>query len=171
MDVHMSYLGTLIPEEPCCVFYPTRWEVYWGLTHVFFLLVLWFDITHIHTHTHKLKYLAKLAFILNDWAVLWVVICLVHLTVCFCHVTYVFQNESILYSCLNVKELLAWSRHKIWSLSDCNWTQTHNHLVHKWTLKHLAKLLQARSSLTFRQLECGFTLKCVCDITGVNRGK
>ena len=24
MDVHMSYLGTLIPEEPCCVFYPTR---------------------------------------------------------------------------------------------------------------------------------------------------
>ena len=25
-----------------------------------------------------------------------------------------------LYSCLNVKELLTWSRHKIWSLSDCN---------------------------------------------------
>ena len=25
-------------------------------------------------------------------------------------------------------------------LSDCNWTRTHNHLVHKRTLNHLAKL-------------------------------
>ena len=32
---------------------------------------------------------------------------------------------------------------KIWcrsSLSDCNWTRTHNHLVLKRTLNHLAKL-------------------------------
>ena len=36
-----------------------------------------------------------------------------HLTVCSCHVTYAFQSESTLYSCLNVKELLARSRHKI----------------------------------------------------------
>ena len=42
--------------------------------------------------------------------------------------------------CLNAKEILAWSRHEIWSLSDCNWTRTHNHLVHKRTLNHLAKL-------------------------------
>ena len=42
-------------------------------------------------------------------------------------------------SCLNVKELLAWSRHIIWSLSDCNWTQTQNHLVRKRTLNYLAK--------------------------------
>ena len=42
--------------------------------------------------------------------------------------------------CLNVKELLAQSRRQIWSLSDCNWTRTHNHLVHKQTLNHLAKL-------------------------------
>ena len=46
-------------------------------------------------------------------------------------------------SCLNVKELLAWSRHEILSLIDCNWTWTHNHLVHKQTLN---------------------TLKCICDI-------
>ena len=26
------------------------------------------------------------------------------------------------------------------SLSDCNWTRTHNHLVRKRTLKHLTKL-------------------------------
>ena len=45
------------------------------------------------------------------------------------------------------------------SLSDCNETRTPNHLVHKRTLNHLAKLakwisrlLRARSSLTFRQL-------------------
>ena len=35
------------------------------------------------------------------------------LTVCSYHVTYVFQSESTLYSCLNVKELLALSRHEI----------------------------------------------------------
>ena len=66
-------------------------------------------------------------------------------TVCSCHVTYTFQSESTLFSCLNVKELLAQSRHKIWSLSDCNWTRAHNHLVHKWTLNHLAKLTKRLS--------------------------
>ena len=30
-----------------------------------------------------------------------------NMTVCSCHVTYAFQSESTLYSCLNVKELLA----------------------------------------------------------------
>ena len=59
--------------------------------------------------------------------------------VCSCHVTYVFQSE-FTHSCLHVKELLAWSRHEIWSLSVCNWTQTHSHLVRKQTLNHLAKL-------------------------------
>ena len=38
------------------------------------------------------------------------------LTVCSCHVTYAFQSESTLYSCLNVKELLASSRCKIFQL-------------------------------------------------------
>ena len=33
-----------------------------------------------------------------------------------CHT---FQSESILYSCLNVKELVARRRREIWSLSDC----------------------------------------------------
>ena len=36
-----------------------------------------------------------------------------NLTVCSCHVTYAFQSESIIYSCLNVKELLARSRREI----------------------------------------------------------
>ena len=63
------------------------------------------------------------------------------MTVCSCLVTHAFQSESTLYSCLNVKELLARSRHKIWSLSDCNWTRTQNLLVCKRTLNHLAKWL------------------------------
>ena len=62
------------------------------------------------------------------------------MAVCSCHVTYAFQSDSTLYSCLNVKELLAWSRHEIWSLSDCNWSRTQNHLLRKRTLNHLAKL-------------------------------
>ena len=41
--------------------------------------------------------------------------------------------------CLNVKELLARSKRHIWSLND-NKIQTHNNLVCKWTLNHLAKL-------------------------------
>ena len=44
--------------------------------------------------------------------------------------------------CLNVKELLARSRCHILSLSDSNVIWTHNHLVHKRTLKHLAKLVK-----------------------------
>ena len=35
------------------------------------------------------------------------------LTVCSCHVMHVFQSESTLYSCLNVKELLGRSRLEI----------------------------------------------------------
>ena len=65
---------------------------------------------------------------------------LISLTVCSCHVTYAFPSESTLYSYLNVKELIARSRREIWRLSDCNWTQTHNHLVQKQTHNHLAKL-------------------------------
>ena len=64
------------------------------------------------------------------------------LSVCSYHVTYAFQSESTLYSCLNVKELFARSRREILSLSDCNWTRTHNHLVHKRRINHLAKLVK-----------------------------
>ena len=52
-----------------------------------------------------------------------------------------FQSESTLFSCLNVKELLAQSRRDIWSLSGNNGTRTHNHLVCKATLHQIAKLI------------------------------
>ena len=42
-----------------------------------------------------------------------------------------FESESTLYSCLNVKDLLAWHRRNIWSLSDRNGIRTHNHSVRK----------------------------------------
>ena len=71
-------------------------------------------------------------------------------TVCSYHVTYAFQSESTLHSCLNFKELLARSRREISNLSDCNWTRTHNHLVHKRTLNHLAKLASLAKWLSVR---------------------
>ena len=90
----------------------------------------------------------------NDWAVCWILICQVHLTVCSCHVTYMFQTESTVYSCLNVKELLARSRRKIWNSSDCNWTWTQNHFVHKQTLNHLAKLAKWLSCAEYLSVWC-----------------
>ena len=57
-----------------------------------------------------------------------------------CHVRVSEWIHITLYSCLNVRELLAQNRRDIWSLSDYNKTWTHNHLVRKWTLNHLAKL-------------------------------
>ena len=50
------------------------------------------------------------------------------------------QWSSTLYSWLNAREILAWNRHGIWSLSDRNGTWTHNHLVCKRILNHLTKL-------------------------------
>ena len=96
-------------------------------------------------------------------------ICLIKLewlTVCSYHATYAFQSESTLYSCLNVKELLARNRLDIWRLSDCNGTWTHNHLVRKRTLNHLVKMAKSLSCVaylygTFDCIECGFTLKRV----------
>ena len=44
--------------------------------------------------------------------------------------------------CLNVKELFARNRYDIWSLSDSNGIRTHNQLVRKRKLNHLAKLVK-----------------------------
>ena len=70
--------------------------------------------------------------------------CTAYLTVCFYHITYTFQSESTLHSCVNVKELFA----------PCN------HLK--------ASDFQPPSSKEFLNiqaaLECGFTLKRVRDM-------
>ena len=63
-----------------------------------------------------------------------------HFAVCFYNVTYLFQSEYTLSSCLNAKELLAPNRHDVGSLSDCIDIEIHNHLVRKQTLNHLVEL-------------------------------
>ena len=73
---------------------------------------------------------------------------------------YMFHSESILCSCLNVKELLAQNRHGIWSLSDCNRTRIHNHLICKWTLYHLAKLLWLNGWVFVYELSGGRFKSC-----------
>ena len=99
------------------------------------MLVVWFDLTQTHTKKHSTgvrvsNYANCILLGLTKYVNA--------LTVCSYHVTYMFRCESTLYSCLNVKDLLAQNRCKIWSLSDSDWTQ--NHLVCKWTLHQVAKL-------------------------------
>ena len=53
-------------------------------------------------------------------------------TICSYHVTYELPK---------CQGLFARNRYDIRSLSDCNGTRTHNHLVRNQTLNHLAKLV------------------------------
>ena len=87
-----------------------------------------------------------------------IILCsLLHLrAVCSYHVTHTFQRKSALYSCLNIKELLARNRRDFWSLSECNGTRTHNHLICKRTLNHLAKLAQWLSCVVSTYLNGAF---------------
>ena len=94
---------------------------------------------------------------------LWVLICTVHLTVCSYHVTYAFHSEHNLYSYLNVNDLSAQIRGETWSLTHCNATVTHNHIVRKRTLKHLAKetewMSRVVSTYLYGAFDCMF-LSC-----------
>ena len=57
---------------------------------------------------------------------------------------------------LEFQELLAWNRRDIWSLSECNGTQTHKHLVRNQTLNHLAKLTKSLSCVLSTYLYLAF---------------
>ena len=52
MDLHMSNLGTLLPEGSSCVFYAIRDQVYWGLRHN--VVFYWCSDLISHTQTRKL---------------------------------------------------------------------------------------------------------------------
>ena len=84
-------------------------------------------------------------------------------TVCSNHITYAFHSESTLYNRMNVKEPLARSRCKFGRFSDCSWTRTHKHLLHKQTLNHLDKLAKwlssAVSTYPYGTFDCMF-LSC-----------
>ena len=62
--------------------------------------------------------------------------------------------------CLNFKERLARKRRNIWRLSECNGIRTHNYLVCKWILNHLAKpakwLSCVVSTYRFGAFDCMF---------------
>ena len=51
IDPYMSSLSTLVPEEPWYVFYVTRHQVYWVLTHN--VVFYWYSNLISHTHKHK----------------------------------------------------------------------------------------------------------------------
>ena len=80
------------------------------------------------------------------------------LTVCSHYVTYSFQSESTLYSCLNPKKLLVQNRRNIWSSIDCNETRTHNHLVQKGSRWNWSVWLSW--VFVFKLSGCGFESRC-----------
>ena len=71
-----------------------------------------------------------------------------------------YQSESTLYICLNVKELLCQNNREKWRVSDSNWTRTHSSIVRKRTLNHLAKLAKWLSFVVSTYLYPPFN--CVC---------
>ena len=93
------------------------------------------DCNGIRTHNHWL----------NDCAELWVLTGTVHLTVCSSHVSYTFQSESLLYIGVNMKELVTRIRHNVWILSECNASQTHNHLICKRNFNYFPKFFNLLS--------------------------
>ena len=50
MDLHMSSLGILVPEGPWYVFFATRCQGYWSLTHN--VDFYWYSDLIWHTHTN-----------------------------------------------------------------------------------------------------------------------
>ena len=80
----------------------------------------------------------------------------------------------------NVKKLFAQNRCDIWNLSDCNGTQTHNHIFSKRTLNRLAKLAKwlicVVSTYLYGAFNCMFlscdirvhTVKCTVQISTHN---
>ena len=49
MDLYMTSLGTLVSEQPCCVFYARRHQVYCDLTYN--VVYCWYSHLTEHTHT------------------------------------------------------------------------------------------------------------------------
>ena len=114
------------------------------------------DCSWTINHKHLLRKWIFWRNLPNDWAELWVLNSTVHLTVCYCHVTYAFQSEFTLFIYLNVNELLGRNRRNIRRLSDCNTTRTHNHLARKRKLNHSAKLMKWLSRVMSTYLSGAF---------------
>ena len=101
------------------------------------------DSDKIRTHNHLVRkrtfnYLAKLSLIIYLCCEYLSVRCIWLYVIIMSRMNFRVNPHSIV--CLNVKELHAWSRCHIWSLSDSSEIRTYNHLIRKRTLNHLAKL-------------------------------
>ena len=94
----------------------------------------YYGFLHATSKWKTLKELACLLRVVTFWPTFDIQIDMT-LTVCFYHVMYIVWSQSTLYSCVNVKEVLAQNRRNIWCLSDCNGTQTQNYVLCKQTLK------------------------------------
>ena len=121
--------------------------------HIFLFL---YDSNGIRTHNHlvrkrTLNHLAKLAKWLSCCEYL-SVRCIWLYVIIMSHTS--FRVNLLSKICLNFKELLALNRHHIWSLSDSNKIRIHNHLVHKRTLGHLAKLAKWLSCCEYLSVWC-----------------
>ena len=107
----------------------------WSLSHC--------NETRTYNHLVHKRTLSHLAKWSNDWVVLWVIICTVHLNLCSYLVTYAFQSEitlckSTLYVQLSVRLRTKW----LWV-----WVFLRSLKV------QISRLFRARNSLTFRQIQ------------------
>ena len=83
---------------------------------------------------------------------LWVLICLEHLTVSSHHVTHLFQSESTISSFPNLKDVFAKNSRDTQRLGECSGIQTHNHLVCKRPMNYLIKLATWLTCYKFKPL-------------------
>ena len=73
---------------------------------------------------------------------------------------YTFTYQKTL---LHTLLLLVFKIVEILQFIDCNWIRTHNHLVHKRTLNHLAKLAKWLSCVVSTYLYGAFE-RCICTV-------
>ena len=103
------------------------WDIFQIISVILIHIIYWYVVL--------LMYLLQQSFYKH-----WTWLRRISLTKYYYHATAECQNEPTLYSCLNVKELLARNRPHIWSLSDSNGIRTDNQLVRKRTLNRLGRL-------------------------------
>ena len=103
--------------------YFMTWKPWTSFKYILFTQSVVCDSNAIWVHNH---WVSKRT--LNPWAVLWVLICTVYLTVCCYCVTCEFQTESTLYSCchLNFRYRACFEQgvpwHRVWIHSEtCTW--------------------------------------------------
>ena len=82
------------------------------------------------------------------------------------YVTYVFQSESTLYSCLNVEELFAQNRPGIWSLSEWNGASSGCEFGSHRSQLNFRYCTCSEQGFPWHQtsIECDFALKNVRDM-------